>query len=763
MNKISKKIVALVTMAAFVLTLVPFAAFAAEASTVQTAEKDYTVTMSAEKDSKATISATVDVVGNDANHAIYVWLTDENGYYRYAKVVTGGADGQSSTNVVAGENGFVGAAKLGKANASVGKHTFVFEVSKAGKYTVHAGVDLATGASTVNDLTPIGAASGYSNEVTVNAAASHVEEVTLTDTSVTIAQPNGIKTADATVKVKSVYDAASSVDASSEGKVVAIQTNNSGIHIVDPATSTEVTELTMGSDGTKAFKVLVDAGVKAGTYKVYFTVDNKTGILTVNITDGSQVAQTIEKVETSTSYVKTGTQNLTDAVQFVVKDANGNALDAAALGTAKEGIVSDKTNTISIVKQPKGAGLTANDITVADVKGSSNKYLTLTTTSGLNTVGDYTIRLALNNTKSIDVSFTVANPGKTVDLVIDMNDATINKNGQVALGKDAVSSAYAGAVYFVDANGIKTKATSVAMGYSGAAVNSTSTFTGGDISLVLKQMTDENKTELVGSKITITAVDTVNGLTATKELTAIDPSNTEAVGLEFDTDKGEIGKTNTVNVSVVKEDGSLADVDGTIYAYVADKSVEDANVEMNPVSAGKVTDGKGQITLYSDKETTADVVVAVIEDGTNKIYGGTLSYAFGEQDVPVDTSVVMTIGSNDLIVNNDVVTVEDAAPYVANDRTYVPFRALGEALGAEVVWDNDARTVTYTLGKTEVVMTIGEKTYTVNGEEKTMDVAPEITNDRTYVPVRFVGEALGFKVTALSAADGTTASVVFQK
>ena len=44
-----------------------------------------------------------------------------------------------------------------------------------------------------------------------------------------------------------------------------------------------------------------------------------------------------------------------------------------------------------------------------------------------------------------------------------------------------------------------------------------------------------------------------------------------------------------------------------------------------------------------------------------------------------------------------------------------------------------------------------------------MDVAPILTGDRTYVPVRFVGEALGFKVIALSAADGTTSSVVFQK
>ena len=126
-------------------------------------------------------------------------------------------------------------------------------------------------------------------------------------------------------------------------------------------------------------------------------------------------------------------------------------------------------------------------------------------------------------------------------------------------------------------------------------------------------------------------------------------------------------------------------------------------------------------------------------------------------------TVSMTIGSNDFVINNTIVTVPDAAPYIANDRTYVPFRALGEALGAKVVWDNDARTVTYILGDTTIVMTIGDTTYTINGVEKSMDVAPEITGDRTYVPVRFVAEGLGFKVTPLYADNGTTASVVFEK
>lgn len=107
----------------------------------------------------------------------------------------------------------------------------------------------------------------------------------------------------------------------------------------------------------------------------------------------------------------------------------------------------------------------------------------------------------------------------------------------------------------------------------------------------------------------------------------------------------------------------------------------------------------------------------------------------------------------------------DAAPYVdAQWRTMVPFRVLGETFGAEVNWDQDTQTVTYTYGDTELTMTIGEETYTVNGTEKTMDTAPVLSGDRTFVPVRFVGEALGYTVTALQDGEtGLTASVVFQK
>ena len=105
-----------------------------------------------------------------------------------------------------------------------------------------------------------------------------------------------------------------------------------------------------------------------------------------------------------------------------------------------------------------------------------------------------------------------------------------------------------------------------------------------------------------------------------------------------------------------------------------------------------------------------------------------------------------------------VAKVMDVAPYIKAGRTYVPMRYLGEILGAEVVWDDAARTVTLTKGDDVVVFTIGSATYTVNGESTVADVAPEIASDRTMLPARYVAEAFG----AVVGWDAGTRTVLIQ-
>lgn len=90
-------------------------------------------------------------------------------------------------------------------------------------------------------------------------------------------------------------------------------------------------------------------------------------------------------------------------------------------------------------------------------------------------------------------------------------------------------------------------------------------------------------------------------------------------------------------------------------------------------------------------------------------------------------------------------TFTDAAPQVKDQRTFLPFRAVFEAMGAEV--DNEGNTITAVRGDKTLTMTIGstEATVTENGVAVpiTMDVAPYVDTSiwRTYVPVRFAAQA----------------------
>lgn len=88
----------------------------------------------------------------------------------------------------------------------------------------------------------------------------------------------------------------------------------------------------------------------------------------------------------------------------------------------------------------------------------------------------------------------------------------------------------------------------------------------------------------------------------------------------------------------------------------------------------------------------------------------------------------------------------DAAPFIEKDRTFVPIRFIGEALNYKVDWNNDKKLVTIKNNDRQILMTIGDTNITVNNEKIKNDVAPLIRKDRTYVPLRFVAENMNLKV-----------------
>lgn len=93
----------------------------------------------------------------------------------------------------------------------------------------------------------------------------------------------------------------------------------------------------------------------------------------------------------------------------------------------------------------------------------------------------------------------------------------------------------------------------------------------------------------------------------------------------------------------------------------------------------------------------------------------------------------------------------DTAPYIENGRTMLSVAAAGLALDAQVSYEADTRKVTVISGTDRAEMIIGDNIMLINGEEIEMDTAPVIRNNRTFLPIAYLGQALGADVEWVAA------------
>jgi len=145
---------------------------------------------------------------------------------------------------------------------------------------------------------------------------------------------------------------------------------------------------------------------------------------------------------------------------------------------------------------------------------------------------------------------------------------------------------------------------------------------------------------------------------------------------------------------------------------------------------------------------------ATNQDGTG--YGKVTSFKVNAARSPsvfiINSSWYNIQGSNQL---------GDAAPYINNNRTYLPIRPVGKAVGlndADIIWNPTFQTVTLSGRGTIVHLTIGSRTMFVNGNPVVMDVAPEISSNRACLPIAHVVKAFGY--TAIW--DGSARSVTIR-
>ncbi len=99
-----------------------------------------------------------------------------------------------------------------------------------------------------------------------------------------------------------------------------------------------------------------------------------------------------------------------------------------------------------------------------------------------------------------------------------------------------------------------------------------------------------------------------------------------------------------------------------------------------------------------------------------------------------------------ITVNGNYVNSQNRG-YLKSGVTMVSLRDIGDIFSAKVGWDQKTSTASITTDTKDITVTKNKKTATVNGKNVALDSGATIVKDRIFVPLRFLSENLGAKVT----------------
>lgn len=108
-------------------------------------------------------------------------------------------------------------------------------------------------------------------------------------------------------------------------------------------------------------------------------------------------------------------------------------------------------------------------------------------------------------------------------------------------------------------------------------------------------------------------------------------------------------------------------------------------------------------------------------------------------------TIILYVGSSIMTVNDIEIKI-DSAPIIRNNRVFVPIRDVFEQMGIRVEWNNDNHTIIAYNGLNTIHMIINSETAYISNKEYALDSPPVIINSKTYIPLRFISEGLGFTV-----------------
>ncbi len=281
--------------------------------------------------------------------------------------------------------------------------------------------------------------------------------------------------------------------------------------------------------------------------------------------------------------------------------------------------------------------------------------------------------------------------------------------------------------------------------------------------------------EYNGAEKTAAALSAVNSVKGEPAEGVAEPEIAETIDVDYSTDSQELADIVS-HYETDDEDGYLsanldaqtqdviieainAYIDGTD-AVTSDNASLQSLIDLMLLGAegGRETDIPAAVSANLAAGNTADTMLAsallctpyngfpITLNLMSAINSALADNANAEQEPIV---IAMQIGSPEMTVNGDIIEIDPGrgtVPVLVSDRTLLPVRAVIEALGGTVEWNDADATATLAYGEDVIQLTIGSTTAYLNGAAQTLDVAPVLIDDRTMLPIRFIAESFGFNV-----------------
>lgn len=227
---------------------------------------------------------------------------------------------------------------------------------------------------------------------------------------------------------------------------------------------------------------------------------------------------------------------------------------------------------------------------------------------------------------------------------------------------------------------------------------------------------------------------------------------------------GSQGLTGTVKVATAVSSVSLSATNATYNIAIGTDNASIGDLTLKEGAAGALTDDdNGQVEILlpagvtfgstpTVAVTSGDLTIRNVSVDTYNNSGtqGVLRFYVDSESTTASTVTISgvnlridrTVPQGDIIAKVQGDAAANTAYHGAGDVTDVWHDSYRYAAQAAIATIGTAPAGT-TDNAVKAIYTIGSTAYTVNGETRTAEVAPYVENGRTYLPVRYVAEALG--------------------